>query len=660
MGAHTMRLAWAMPMLVLGGCSLVLPIDRDYERDAAGVDGGLDGGRDGGVDGGRDGGADAGCSATAETSCRDDADNDCNGFTDCDDFACRASADCCAANTSNPWSGLGAYDAGGWSIDSLGMPTVSGTRVDFGAAFPAAIVGDACAPLSFGADFALEMAIDAPIAGHYAAFVLAPVSTHAPMTPFLSELTVRVTSDRRVRFERAGALVEELEMSGASAVILQIGLRPGFDDAGRGVLRATVKANGSMLVENLPVMPLSDLLGPGSCPDGDGLFVALEGVGTSVAVSSPLTVYLQECENPTQFYAVDETPTIAPPGGLIDAFAPGAWRAGGLAEPALVDFRTAATTERLELWCDAAAIERSDELVRPIDFTLAATARIDPAMGGAWSPRVRSTPPVETLFGPSAREPSVAVDVDASGIADADLFVVFAMRDSAMPDTYAIELARVSRANPVNVTSQTTLLSPSDTTECRSLRDPSIAVLGENPETAGLLLFYTCERTGMSASIGVARFAYAGGTPVLSASEDLLLDSTIGGYATRGAFSPEAIVTGSSAGPWVVRLWFLGRNGTGLVTLATARGQLEAGSATSLPKVDVYPANPTLFPDAPVLGGDCSLGCGLDGVGVARTTAPGRWASDPSYLFVVAQSRQTSTGVEHALIPIRQPRPLDE
>lgn len=653
-GALPIAVALAAGGLALGGCTLLFGPDRDLSRDDAGSDaGGFDAGLDGGGDGGTDGGGgDAGCpgSQGIETSCTNGEDDDCNGLVDCNDFACRASPACCDTMSTTPWPDIGPYDSGLWARDGEpGLPMVTSSTVDFGTAgYPQALVLNECAPLAFGADFDLSFAVTPGMRGDFAALLLSPVSSRGGMSPFLAELAVRVFDDGEVRLERAGTTVRS-EMIAGAMITVRVSLRPGVDDANRGVLRATVEAGGTMFADDLPFLLLSDLRGPPTCAP-DGLFVVLEGQGTNVTVSSQTNAGLLSCENPSQFLPDQSTPDL---GDMVDELAPDTgWRTGGVGEPSVAHVDTG--VDRLELWIDAAETERADEFLRRIDFTLGATRH----QSGGWAPRLLMGG-APTLFGPSTREPSVAAPVDSLGRpGGSNFYVAFAQRRPMNPDLYDVELRSVPFAEPVTPLAPQTLLVPI-AVDCASLRDPSIVVLGEN-ERDDLLLFYTCERQGARDAIGAARFAWnaVDGEYQRVVHESRLLTADVGGYAARGVFSPEAVFIPASP-PMEpdarIRLWFLSRDASGEVAMSTAFGTIQDG----LPTLSPYPGNPTLRAEDAILGGDCSIGCSIDAMGVTRTLPGSRW-SEPSYLLVVAHSRQTVTGVDHELVRILQRRPNNE
>ncbi len=660
MSGPTTRVALVAALAVAAsGCSLIFAPDRDRQlrdagpEDAGDVDSGLDAGPDSGVDGGGDGGCPG--SQGIETSCSDGVDNDCNGLTDCVDFACRVSPACCTG-AATPWPAMTDFNGGTWESNGTTVMRSPG-RVTFGTApTPQAAVLRACAPLAFGMDFTVRFDVDlAGPRGDYGAFLLSPTPDRAGTTPFLSELAVRVLDSGEVRLERAGALIASAQLD-ANTVLVSVSLRPGLDAASRPVLLATVNAGSAMLGEvEQPFMPLSDLRGAGATPscEPDGLFVVIEGQGTKVSASSAVTAEQLACENPNQF--LPETTALEP---LVDQFAANTpeWRTGGLSEPAVAHYRQFVGSELLDVWADASVIERSDELLRFVDFTIGAAQR---QSTGVWASRLQSGSPV--LLGPSAREPSIwaPTSIDpamGTRLTGGELLFAHALkRDSA--EIYDLFVGFVSVGAPPNPALPTTPTIEQTPAECTSLRDPSVVALGSNPRNDGVLLFYTCEQAGEPDRVAVSRLSWDGSRFVRGATNLSLLTSSIGPYASRGVFSPEAAVFQESGGTVGVRLWFLTRDAAGEVAVSTALGEIPEGEA--LPVLSPYPGNPTLRADDPLLGADCAMGCGLDAVAVTRTLPASRWMS-PSYLVVVAQSRQTVTGVEHRLVPLLQSRPNDE
>ena len=139
---------WA-PLLLAAGCSLVFAPDRDMiDLPDAGLDASpLPDGGDGGTDGGADGG-DA-CMPRIE-QCSGGADDDCDGFIDCDDPECAASVSCCELGPSSgtEWD-VDGYDRASWTADGITPPTVTATTVEFGLS-PGSLVLRDCAPLVSG------------------------------------------------------------------------------------------------------------------------------------------------------------------------------------------------------------------------------------------------------------------------------------------------------------------------------------------------------------------------------------------------------------------------------------------------------------------------------------------------------------------------------
>lgn len=651
--------------LFAGGCTLFFGPDRDFARmDGGGVDGGLDASFDAGPDAGPDSGPDAGegCpgSQGIELSCGDMMDDDCNGFTDCEDAACRFAGECCLQMMGATWLGGGDF-LGNGTQDGPAL-VVGSTRIDFnGATFPQAVVYNACAPLAFGMSFSITFEIDPTSpAGDYAALKLSPVATRAGMGEYISELTVRVTDSGEVRLERAGALIDSVSPPGLLQVRVNVDLRPGFDEARRGTLLATVRLQDDMfLAQDLPFIPFELLRGPGVGCDPDGLFVVVEGQGSNVEAITNVSGETFTCENPNQF--TRET-SVEIGGDLSDRFEPssvtnGNWRLGGVGEPTVLHLDR--MTERLELWGDASTLERDSEDLRVVDFVVGAT-RFN---GASWSPRLFESmpPPNPVLFGPDVREPTLTAPRNNANELVGGFFILGYAEERDSAEVFDIFVGRLSDQepiNPVDLPDEATI-EPLDV-GCTSLRDPSLAPIDHESEFSPMLLFFTCERAGPD-SIGVARLDRVGDGFALAPGQfDIdFITSGVGEFGAGGVSSPEAVTYPiMDSGDVGVRLWFLSRDSGGEVAVSTANGLLRNGE--TLPEVTPYPANPVLRADDPVLGGGCSspADCSIDSLAVTRTAPRFRWGS--SYLMVVAHTRQTVTGPEHVLVPLVQRRPNDE
>jgi len=636
--------------LFAGGCTIILEPDRDAI--VPGMDGGSDGGRDAAFDGsdggdagdaGFDGGLDGGCrpdpGGQLEVSCNDGLDNDCDTLVDCDDADCAADGFCCDISSGSAWADL-TSDYMFWNAFGSASPTA--TTVDFGTG-TGQLVHRTCAPVAFGMRLLTEFSRE--IAGSdtdYASIVLAPVDTPPAAMPLLADLTLRVTHTGVATLERAGTII------GSSTTPLAVGshaarvdLQPSVDEAGRPVLLVSASVGGQTLADRETLMPLSDLIGsPAGCVP-DGLFLAVEGRGSGVLVSDAVQATTLNCPNPTQFIS-----DLAGPLGEDPILASGDWRLGGAGEPALHATTTSGRTERVDLLVDASEPERSDEILRFVDFSIGGAARI----AGGWFQRSITGNPEILGPAPSSREPALSTGAEFSpGL------VAYA-RQAGSAEVFEIALANLDLVLTAAPGASTTLLDSTGAAGCTSLRDPSLVTLAGREN---LLLFFTCETTGRSPRIGVAtlRDNTVTGYDVEEVLIDLFPASAVGNFGRQGVLSPEVIVTGEEGGTYALRIWFLARDAGGRVTVGFAFGEAEVGA---LPRVSLYPGNPILGPEDAVLGGTCPLGCTIDSLAVTPTEGDSPlWSPPlaPSYLFLVERSRFRADGVDHELVPIRQPRP---
>ncbi len=648
--------------IAVSGCSIVLAPDRDAIVPSmdGGSDGGFDGGHDGGDGGDLDGGFDAGDAGTdacvvgeeREVTCNDGIDNDCDGNADCDDPHCGADGYCCDPGGAGvTWPGDAvAYDA--WT--PFGAPTTTSGTVAFGTATSQVVHPD-CAPLAFGMRFTVEFVRAGTNGAHYASFVLAPVDRPrggGDMT-LLADLALRVTGAGTARLERAGTVIGEtapgMELPVRSEA--QIDLTPSVDGSGRPVLLVRAEISGRILADDVVLMPLADLIGAEAGCAPDGLHLAYEGRGSTVSIGSATTTGIGDCDNPTQFLSDAMGPLaeadVLPPGEL-----PGEWRAGGAGEPALSSRATGVplATTQVDLLVDASVFERDDEIFRFIDFAIGGSLRTS-----RWTHRASLGD--ARLFGPSpsSREPSFA-----GGAALDPHLVAYARATAPMSDVYELAWANLDRMATASPGPSQALLEPSDT-PCDSLRDPAVIAPVDRDS---LLVFFTCERAGSPDSIGVARLTLdvVDGYVVAGEVRPDLLHSSIGSYARQGVFSPEVVVTGASGTTRALRIWFLARDAGGRVRVGLAYGEVDA--TAGLPVVTPYPGNPILSADDQLLGGPCPLGCAIESLGVTATEGrstlwPAGFGREPSYIFLIERSRFRSDGVDHQLVPLRQPRPSD-
>lgn len=642
---------WALLIafaVATGGCSILLEPDRDA------IVRGMDAGPDARVDAGPDARVDAGCvpEQAFETSCNDDVDNDCDGLTDCEELECGASGFCCD------------MDGGGvWPVDDLrdwaeypfpNAANIQTSSVDFGTG-QVAISHGSCAPLAFGMRFDITFKIQSEgTSNEFASFVLAPVAEPRGGS-FLADFRLRVGSDAHARAERGGALIGETMRplpATPSTVPAAVDLTPGVDSMGRPVLFVSASIGGQVLVTDYVLMPLDDLRGASVGCEPDGLFVVLEGRGSSVQIASSLSARTRDCDSPTQFYD-DSTGVL---GGVVDRFATGPWRAGGLGEPTLshVSTPSAEPSERVDVFADAARLERSDEFLRPTDFAIGGTRRFRTR----WIARGPAADP--ELLGPmpSSREPSVFVPNDAGVSNGITPLLAFAREDA--PGSFEIALTTIA-LSPVAASPGVpySILRPSDVSDCESLRDPSLIALGPMPQSRGLLVFFTCEPTGSSPPwIGAAHIRHNGDVfEMRQVFRMLVTPDIVGDYGQQGVFSPEVIITRSADAEGEgleIRLWFLARSSSGRVRVALAYGEV---ATDGTPELTLFAGNPILDAEDAILGGTCPLGCSIDSLAVMRTTDSVGFWNPPAYVFLIERTVFRTDGVDHFLVPLRQPRP---
>ncbi|MBX3273536.1 MAG: hypothetical protein KF729_24950 [Sandaracinaceae bacterium] len=668
-----MRRALVAVALLASGCSLLFAPDRDeIRRPDASLDAGIDAdvfpdGGDGGEDGGDAGYDGGGCTPNEalEVSCSDGVDNDCDRNVDCADPDCAADGYCCdLGRGTTAWTGdLVTFPS--WQAHGS-TPTAGAANVEFGTGIGQRVHPD-CAPLAFGVRLSLSFSRAGGPAQptHFASLVLAPVRTPrvGGDRTLLADLTLRVSGDGRARLERAGALLgqtpdgTELPVGASDA---RIDLTPSIDAAGRPILLVSATIGDFALADGEMLMPLTGLVDAGGGCSPDGLFVAVEGRGDAVTIGSALSTRIGSCNNPTQFLSDAMGPladaSLLPPDT-------GDWRAGGAGEPTLATRASMGATSELSLLFDASRTERSDEIFRFVDFAIAGSFRSNSS--GGWLHRTRGAGGHE-LIGPSpvsSREPAFVVGEGLD-----PHFVLFARRRATGGDVY--ELARFDLDDAIAASpTPTPLLVPgrNDDVEidCVSLRDPAaIALDGRN----ALFVLFTCERQGEPshiAGVRVRRDAAAPNGYRVTGAPMTLLAPEIGAYASQGVWSPELVVTSVDAAARRVsfRLWFLARDGDGEVRVGLAYGDVDASEGSSgAPRLGPYPGNPILSAEDPLLGGPCPGGCLIESLGVAATVGrpslwPDRFGREPSYVFLVERSVFRAGGVDHQLIPLRQPRP---
>lgn len=658
-------------LLALSGCTILLAPDRDAIAPDLDAQAQLDAGMDAGIDAGNDGG---GCrpTETLEVTCEGGGDEDCDGYVDCEDTDCRGASVCCRGARDVDSVCLAslvewrAQPPGTTEIDiagSCGDERVTSFGVD---GVPRALMSAKCQPIGFGMRFEVQFDVEAACGlppCDYAALALTPLPTLVSGEPLSSELRAVVRADKTVALERAGTELARsaTPFTGTAPIRLRLVLEPGPDESGRDVLFATATfaqdGRTEALAARAPILPLADLrcLGP-SGPEV-GLYAAIEGVGEGVQVRGPLARTEFQCSNPSQFLRRPaELSTTS-----IEACAP-----GGVGAPALVNYcreHCEATPEQIqwELWADASDVQRSDESFRFIDFGVCGWAATQPQPPGTgeWFARPADADPFLWADDPSSREPTL-LPIAQHGVEPRVERVAFAYaeRTTAEAETYAVHGGVMLTAPTERPGTRRQLLTPAQTSDCRSLRDPLLLAdweatdVGHSVSAAWLL--FTCEREdGAPRSIGAARLS-VGASLALDESTPIrtdVLSASVGAYAERGVFGAEGFIEASGADR-IARIWFLARDGRGRVRLAYAQGRGPASEG--LPILSPYAANPLLDGSEDILGDDCDRGCTLTGLSVTPS-----FIELGNYQFLIARSRLTPTGPQHDLVPLLQPAPDD-
>lgn len=655
------------------GCSLLFKPDRDA------IVPDRDGGRDGGPDAGDGGPPDGGETCVPVREICDDpaeADEDCDGQSNCFDFDCRGEAQCCRPGTVDPLCPSHGdfvrepaddfvFASSGCGVDSFGA--IGRTR--------ALIAG--CQPITSGMRFGLKLEIEEECAAgatcDYAALSFGPLRTLIDGSPYASELRVELAADGSLTVDRAGT-----ELARRATPVLQgqrveidVDLEPGMLESGHEVLFATVRVvvdgvgDPAPLLSRTAVAPLDGLqcIDPAGGPPTPGLYVAIEGAGDRVDVIGELSRIERRCSNPSLFrrdttgIATDDVEAVA---------------AGGVGAPTLVNYCRAdcsgeAGLQQWDLWVDGSADPRSLDHILYVDFEIFGYASTQPSPPTtAWMARTKSTTEgANVLLGPSAREPTLLAVTDdgAASIRVHRLLYAYARRTAPRTETYAIHGGYVDplpldRSNLVEQPQP--LLTPEQTGgECVSLRDPLLlahyARTTNGYAVDGVWLLFTCKRAlGARDSIGMARFELdSSEAPFALVADSIRTDLIVaspGTYSEGGVFAPEGF-TQPDGDDLTVRLWYLARDRDG-ARLAHAQGR--SRDLGTWPALQPYPANPVLGPDSPLLGSceDCSL--------TGATVTPIVSARGGEWLFLIARSRPLPTGsVAHELVPLLQYAPND-
>lgn len=659
------------------GCSILNKPDRNQIRfgtdagtmDSGGVDAGVDAG-DGGVDAEV---LDGGCARyqPQETRCDNDLDDDCDGFTDCEDNAgCGSAAVCCTmgSSVSTMWTST---TPTGWAPlpRAPGDITVaSGTITSFGSSGDTqAIERTSCTPIVLGLRVT---AVLTPIANDctagtcasYAGIVLTGARAFPPTGPLLDDLRVAMRSDGIVEVTQNRVVVAAsmTPVAPSEDATVEIELSLGGDAAGSPVVFARIGIqSGETILQGEPLIPLGQLVSTGTCADGPGLYIAVEGANSNVHVGT-VTVEQLQCANPSRFTAPPGPTMTTLSGSEVGA---GGWANGGIGAPSLASYADVGGDPRYDLLFDATDRARSNETFERLIFAIGRAHA--PDVTDVWVAAHGGTPPV--LSEPSGvrepfllREPLDGTGRPFSGVLNG--YYAF-VPDAGSPDVYA--LARFTTASGgdadlVAVAGSTlaagalgaavdpwsTTTPPATLPACVSLRDPALALAGDVLSRDGYWLFFTCVRDTGRSDIRALRleatFAPRSTTPVV-----VMTPERLGVAGELGLRSPEPIFKHADMTPSALRVWFVATARSGATAVWLAQSQYEAGGT---PGFELYPINPVLTPDSPGIA--CGPGCSvsLSSLAVAR-----RIDETDTLQFLLARSVDRSSGTrEFDLVPLQQ------
>ncbi len=392
----------------------------------------------------------------------------------------------------------------------------------------------------------------------------------------------------------------------------------GADTAGRpsALAKVVLTDSGSSrhvtAVEGLRIAGLEQLYDEtGECQLVPGLFLAVEGLGSNVAVNDIETAPL-ECVNPSQFSVpATDAPVSAAELGWGD------WSAGGVAAPALVTRPAGGTTFQWHVLADGTHEDRTlDPIVTEFGYAIGHSV----ATNTTWDSfrTVEMPPPSRPRFGnctrdtcaapttTSVREPSAVVE-------GAQLIVAYAVW--LHENTYGIGILAMNW-DPTGATGGvgTPLLEPGDF-DCDSLRDPALFA----KPGGGYHLLFTCEKPGGRAEIHGVQIADE--TSPYTDHVTVLAPEDAAPYGAGAVRAPEVVVEVDPDEPAnvVYRMWFTAQpRGFGESTIAVATAQSD-GMTGDLPPFVPYPANPVLTNDQRALGPSC-VDCQI--LGIAVTPRP--------------------------------------
>jgi len=651
---------WAMALLLAGGCSLVNKPDRGK----IGRDGGLP---DGTVpDGGMDGGMDAGCDGPCPVPevCNDGLDNDHNGLTDCQDYACASEEHCCVATTtaSYPFAEIDRLFRVVPTEAAVRPMVMGGQIIGFGSNDnPKGIVLNRCTPMVTGVQVTAQLGVraggscESALESCYAKLVLTPSSDFLEGDAFVDELAVRLDSMGRITVEQAGRVIARREslVGLGSAVTVRMQFGPGQSQAGEPAIVGTVAIDDVTLLSRWPVQLARLLVIDSGCETNPGLFIGIEGRGNAVSVGSFGTTE-QECANPSHF----ARPTTSVATLSRTHLGLGDWARGGLAQPALVS-----TTSGWDLLVDASDDARRNEELRDMGFGLGysftavmawdtspwPSSMGQPLIGDCHASCFGSPLPGCTtslcMPGPitSYREPSALFR--AGGL-------LLAYVEGSVGAAQSIRTARLRRASDA-LPAPASTFAPS---ECSSVRSPSIVPAGPQI-TDDLWVFFTCEHDMAPSDIRVVGVSQVD-LSFKSTVTTVLTATDVPEMGSLGVSSPEALVEFATLGPGTdagmptqatIRLWFTGQSAMGrTVGLVLASANVGADMPGAF---EPYFDNPVLWADHPRLP-TCAGECYLEGMSVTRvfdgSGATGRLR------FLVARSVQSMSGTSYELVPVDQ------
>lgn len=623
-----------------------------------------------------DGGTDAGDGATCapsqvhERACTGGRDEDCDGFVDCNDVDCATALACCGEGGTAIVSEFSGPTADWISLPTTASPPIApsgGTVSNFYSGEPRALRYRECVPIDLGVELRAVLRVNGTDTCStppcpYAGLVLTPLREMARGVPLPDELSVRVSSDRHVEVQRAGAtLWRSVETVMAGDIDVTVQLTPGVDDAGNAWVYSAIQiVHGALtwypwgaLGDLRASIPREDLRDANAgCTEARGLYLALEGRGARVEIDS-VTIDPRQCANPSHFEAIRG-------GGFeIDAAGVGAtprWSSGGIGAPALASyFLGGASTETWALVYDASDLPRTNELSAPMRFSIGLSTTNDADGLASWTargnPLLGRDPPNCSGCDQSVRDPAAYLPIDEDDRSlDAGGWLVYAREiPGSGARRYQIS-GRPLLSSPIGTGSmEYLLLDPaSEGGDCESLRDPLLLPI-EPADPSQAWLLYTCIRRGRAVEIRAARFEQTGaddpratplGVAVLSAAEL----GPIAGVWMRGADGAAWFVGGDRV---IYRLWVATRDLAGETAIAFAEW---TGARGVLPDFAPYDANPVLRTGDPILG-DCTgaIDCDIDAIGVTRV------ANAPNTVrLLVARTITTTGGARQVLVPLDQ------